>query len=416
MNVTVVGLGKLGAPLAAVLADAGHRVRGVDLSQKYVDAINDSRAPVDEPGLSKLIVGLDPDLLQASTDYAWGMEDSDMSLVIVPTPSGDDGRFSNEFVLDAVREISKNIPQDRYHTVVICSTVMPGSTGGIIKDELARVSGHRLGKTSKLSAVQNEIGLLYSPEFIALGSVIDDMLDPDMVLVGGEDQKAFDAFRDLVESYLGKILSSYEVGAAYVPLRCMGYTEAELAKISINTYITMKISYANTIGALAEPLGVDADKVLKAVGTDSRIGTKYLRSGAAYGGPCFPRDTVAFGALGEQLSVPTPLAAATDEVNEQVISSILLKLVDHHDVAILGMAYKPGTTVTEESMGRKLLVALRAEGVRVVTHDPVAESVYADAQRCIDHSTAVVIATPYPEYAKQIYCGKLVIDPWGVCK
>ena len=401
MNVTVVGLGKLGAPLAALLATAGHTVRGMDLSQKPVDAINERRAPVEEPQLQELIDALPEGRLTATTDYEAAMDGSDISLIIVPTPSDENGCFSNEYVLDAIRGIGPHINAN-WHTVVICSTVMPGSTGGPILRELERASKRIVGRS---------VGLCYSPEFIALGSVLNDMLNPDVVLVGAEDSFSASHLEDLVDSYLypRRRGSDYQV-----PYRRLSFTEAELAKISVNTYITMKISYANTIGMMADALGVDAGKVLDAVGADSRIGTKYLKPGASYGGPCFPRDTVAFASLGVSLGVQTPLAQATDDVNEQVISQIMLKLVGHQQVAILGMAYKPGTPVTEESMGRKLLKALRDDSVVVTTHDVVARGEYADAERCMRGASAVVIATPYEEYAKLDYGNRLVIDPWGL--
>ena len=188
MNISVVGLGKLGAVLAAVMADRGHYVVGVDLNPAFVDAFNQGRAPVSEPGLSEL-VQRSADRLSATSDVGEAVEKSDLTFVLVPTPSGPDGTFSLKHVLKVVEGIAlalRNKPA--YHLVVITSTVMPGSTGGQVLPLLEEISGKKCGE---------DFGLCYNPEFIALGSVIQDMSNPDMLLIGESDPRAGSILEDL---------------------------------------------------------------------------------------------------------------------------------------------------------------------------------------------------------------------------
>src|SRR5690348_1464448 len=217
MKISVVGLGKLGSPLAAVFAGAGFSVIGTDLNESLVRALADGRAPVDEPQLQELITA-NGTRLRATSDCTEAVLASDVTFVIVPTPSDENGRFSNEFVLNAMRTIGTALRRKNgYHVVTITSTVMPGSMDGEIRPALEHHSGRTIG---------DDLGLCYNPEFIALGSVVRDMLRPDMILIGESDEKA----GDLLEQIYQK---SCENTPAF---RRMNFVNAELTKISVNTY------------------------------------------------------------------------------------------------------------------------------------------------------------------------------------
>src|SRR5579871_5280146 len=181
MEISVIGLGKLGAVLAGVMANKGHRVVGVDVNPAFVDAINQGRATVREPGLEEMIRN-NAERLSATGDIAEAIEKTEVSFVVVPTPSGADGTFSLRFVLNAAESIAQGLRRkSSYHVVVISSTVMPGMTGGEVLPLLERISGKKCGV---------DFGLCYNPEFIALGSVIRDMSSPDMILIGESDERA----------------------------------------------------------------------------------------------------------------------------------------------------------------------------------------------------------------------------------
>jgi UDPglucose 6-dehydrogenase len=415
MQVAVLGLGKLGAPLAAVLASKGNDVLGIDINPEAVRLLNEGRAPVEEPGLQDL-VSSSRDRLSATTDLA-AAADADLSILLVPTPSDERGAFSNEYLLAALEKLGQGLSaRDDYHVVVVASTVMPGSCNAEIRPALESASGRRVGDT---------LGLCYSPEFIALGSVIRDMLEPDMVLIGESDTRAGDVLERL---YAGVCENA-------PPFRRMSLVNAELTKIAVNTYVTMKISYANALADMCERLqGADVEVVTDALGLDTRIGSKYLRGGLAYGGPCFPRDNKAFGVLARDLGAEPLLAEATDAVNvsqtDRLARVVQSRLEPGSAVGILGLAYKPDTAVVEESAGVALAAQLANAGYDVRVYDPAATEAglralggavrgCASAEELLQQSDVTVITTPWPEFAdlpidavEREGRGTVVIDCW----
>ena len=397
MRISVIGLGKLGSPLAAVLASKGHQVIGVDVNPDFVRLVQAGKAPVDEPGLQQLI-DASKGHLSATTDFEAAVRDSEITFVIVPTPSDSQGSFSNKYVLSAVAAIGTALRKRQgYHVVNITSTVMPGSTAGEIRKALEVASGREVGA---------DIGLCYNPEFIALGSVIRDMLYPDMILIGESDPRA----GDVVESIYRTVCEKAP------PVMRMNLVNAELTKISVNTYVTTKISYANMLSDVCERLqGADVEVVTSALGMDSRIGKKYLKGALGYGGPCFPRDNVAFGHLARALGARADLAESTDRLNRHQIDRLAAaatKLLNGKGkVGVLGLSYKPGTSVIEESQGVALAVKLSEERREVYVHDPMAlaasMAVLQDkvvpmmsATECISAVDVLVITTPWPQFAE----------------
>jgi len=396
MKLSVIGLGKLGAPLAAVLASKGHDVVGLDLNPEFVSAINSGRSPIREPGLQDLIDHC-RGRLTATANYDEAVLASDVSFVIVPTPSDGHGRFSNTLVLSAVEAIGRALKKKTgYHVVNITSTVLPGSTGGEIRTLLEQASGRQVGAT---------VGLCYNPEFIALGSVIRDMLHPDMILIGESDSRAGDVLQEIYRTACDN----------KPPIIRMSLVNAELTKISVNTYVTTKISYANMLSEICERLpGSDVDVVTAALGMDSRIGKKFLKGALGYGGPCFPRDNIAFTSLARGLGVRADLAEATDAINrhqiERLAKAASRLLNGRTKVGVLGLAYKSQTGIIEESQGVALAARLSEHKAEVYVHDPMAlASAMAllqdkvvpltSAEDCVKAVDVVVITTPWPEYS-----------------
>jgi UDPglucose 6-dehydrogenase len=417
MRIAVVGLGKLGAPLAAVLASKGNEVLGIDVSAEAVRLVNEGRAPVDEPGLQEL-VSASPERLRATIDFT-AAADREVIIFLVPTPSDERGAFTNAYLLAALDALGPGLQaRADYQVVVVGSTVMPGSCESEIWPALARVSGRQVGES---------LGLCYSPEFIALGNVIRDILTPDMVLIGESDSRA------------GEMLERLYSGVCEndPPFRHMSLVNAELTKIAVNTYVTMKISYANALADICERLpGADVDSVTDALGLDTRIGHKYLRGALAYGGPCFPRDNKAFAVLARDLGADPALAEATDAINvahsDRLARIVQSRLKDGNVVGVLGLAYKPDTGVIDESPGVALASRLAREGYDVNVYDPVAldaalrtlpEGVHGSASvaELLERSDVVVITTPWPEFAALPLQSldseqkrPVVIDCWGI--
>jgi UDPglucose 6-dehydrogenase len=272
---------------------------------------------------------------------------------------------------------------------------MPGATGGEITAALETSSGKKCGV---------EFGLCYSPEFIALGSVVRNLLKPDFVLIGESDSRAGDVLSDVYRSVCDN----------NPPIARMNFVNAELAKISVNTFVTTKISYANMLAEICEHLpGANVDIVTSAIGLDQRIGSKYLKGATGYGGPCFPRDNVAFSRLAEMIGASAEIAQATDLINrrqaERLASLIGEHLSDGATVGILGLAYKPDTPVIEESQGVALARFLLERGSAVVVYDPLAmegartilgdRPVYANSAReCAQQVDALVLMIPCEEF------------------
>jgi UDPglucose 6-dehydrogenase len=395
MRLTVVGLGKLGSPLAAVLASQGFEVIGVDVNGRFVAAINDGRAPVDEPRLQEMLDRAGG-RLSATTDVAEAVARTDVTFVIVPTPSKANGLFSLKYVLEAAEGIGRGLARhDGFHLVVLTSTVMPGDTEGLLVPALEAASGKVCGR---------DFGVCYSPEFIALGNVVNDLLAPDFILIGETDARSGAILADLCRT-----LCTNDP-----PVARMAVVNAEVTKISVNTYVTTRISYANMLSQLCARIpGADVNVVTDAMGLDSRIGRKYMRGAVSYGGPCFPRDNKAFASLARSLGAHALIAEATDAVNKQHLEH-LAALIDAHlpdggTVGILGLSYKPDTGVIEESPGVELARRLGQGGVPMVAYDPQAmpnaRAVLADtvdfADSCADcaaRADVLVIAMPWAEF------------------
>ena len=397
MNISIIGLGKLGSPMAALFAGKGHTIIGADVNPVAVDLLNKGTAPVHEPELQDWITR-NKARLSATTDGFEAVRKTDATFVVVPTPSEPDGTFSLRYVIAAAQSIGAALlSKSGYHLVVLCSTVMPGSSEGVVLPILESFSGKRCGL---------DFGLCYNPEFIALGSVIRDMKNPDMLLIGESDPRA------------GEMLATIHKGIVDNNPRIarMNFINAELVKLSVNTFVTTKISYANMLAEVCEVLpGADVDVVTNAVGSDSRIGTKYLKGGLGYGGPCFPRDNVALAALFRGKGLEPTLGEATDRTNRRQVRRLLNTIFPHvppnGTVAVLGLSYKPNTDVIENSQGIELAAALAAKGIDVVVYDPAAldnarrvlpsnVAFAQDMQDCLRNADVVVIATPWAEFQR----------------
>lgn len=391
----MIGLGKLGSPMAALFAAKGHDVIALDVNPSVVSLLQAGRAPVDEPKLQEMI-DAGRARLTPTSDFDLAAK-SEATFLVVPTPSDPNGAFSNEYVLAAIEKLGSAIAgHSQHHVVAITSTVMPGSMDGPIREVLERTSGRTVG---------DDVGLCYNPEFIALGSVIDNMLEPDFLLIGESDARAGAVIASVYES----------VCSNRPPVRRMNFINAELSKIAVNTFVTTKISYANMLADLCDRLpGADADVVAEAVGSDTRIGRKYLRGAIGYGGPCFPRDNVAFSALAARVGAHADIARATDAINryqiERLSAAVVQKVAPQARVAVLGMSYKPDTPIVEESQGVLLAQRLHELGYAVIIHDPMAGAAAAralgsgaaletSAGEALRNADIAVITTPWPEYA-----------------
>jgi UDPglucose 6-dehydrogenase len=416
-TISVIGLGKLGACIAACFAHKGFEVIGADVSAKTVELVNQGKAPVTEPQLTEMMAGAH-ERLRATQDVAQAVIDSDVTLIVVPTPSTPEGGFSIEYVVEAARSIGRGLKAKKgYHLVVLTSTVLPGSTEYGMVPVIERESGKQAGK---------DFGVCYSPEFIALGQVIKDFLNPEFLLIGEQDERAG---KLLAETYLAVCNNTPTIAR-------MNLVNSELTKISVNAYVTMRISFANMVAAISEQLpGGDVDVVTGALGLDTRIGSRYLKGAVAFGGPCFPRDNQALaylaGQLGQSGALSEAVHAYNSSSNKRLADRVLEVMPKGGSVAVLGLSYKPDSNVIDEAPGFLLAKSLVESGATVKVHDAMAmDSVRrvlgdkvtyaATAEEAIAGSDVVVITNPDKAYASlqlaSIPRSTIVIDAWRLLR
>jgi len=412
-RLSVVGIGKLGACLAATLAQRGFEVVGIDNNPEVARRINAGEAPVFEPQLAETVAAA-KGRLRATTDAREAVE-TDASFVIVPTPSLPDGSFSNEFLMRALQPIAQavRVSGKRDHLFVVSSTTTPSACRKVIIPMLEQQIGGECGQ---------RFGFCYNPEFIALGDVIRGLLEPDLVLIGESDTRSGDLLEALYRRY----------NTNRPTIARMSITSAELTKISVNSYITTKISFTNQLRMISEQYAdTNIHAILDAIGADSRIGKKYLRAGLSYGGPCFPRDNRLVSYAAKQVGLNAALADATDAVNElakQRLADQAKKCLKPGDTAVvLGMAYRPGSYIVEESAGLHVAKALKSAGCRVLVHDCAANpqnspsllefELVGDIASLKNETEikAVLICCAWPAYKTiEVPSSAKVFDPWGV--
>ena len=412
-SISICGLGKLGACMAATFAARGFEVIGVDVDPEKIRKVNAGIPPVEEPLLSETMTEA-KGRLEATDDPANAVK-TDVSFFIPPSPSLPDGSFSNEYLLKAMRSIAKAVRKadKKGHIFVSSSTTTPGAVDGVLIPMLEEETGWKCG---------SEFHVCYNPEFIALGNVINGLLEPDLVLIGEGDSESGAALEALYQKY----------NRNQPRIARMSIISAELTKISLNSYITMKISFTNQLRMIAEQFPkADINMILDAIGTDTRIGKKYLRAGLSFGGPCFPRDNRLLAYAARQVGMQAPLAEASDKTNELTKARLAGKarqlVPPGGTVLVLGVSYKPDTYITEESAGLHLAQEMKQHGYRVLVHDFAAnvsnnpalkefEFLYdvGDLEKRDDIQLAVVCC-PWPQYASAIFSPKTrVLPTWNL--
>ena len=380
--------------MAAVLANAGHDVLVADLGEDVVHKINMRDHNYIEPGLNELLKQVN---ISATIDLADAAKRTEVSFIVVPTPSDENNEFSTFHVEDAICRLGKGISgKIGEHTVVLTSTVMPGACEKLMA-LLERASERKIGSL---------LNFCYSPEFIALGSVIEDMKNPDFVLIGEATKRSGDVLSFIYQSYL---LNPTIIRGKPI--------DAEIGKLAINCYLTMKISYANTLSEFCESFpGANVRHVCQILGADSRIGPKLLGEGTAAAGPCLPRDLKALERAMAVRGVRDELVRATIAVNQRQVQRLKMKVSGCRTVAVLGIAYKPNTTILDASVGLALMSSLERSGVTVQGYDPLAsfDDSRPTIEAALDGVDAAIITAPHPEFATFDFGDLPVIDCFGI--
>jgi UDPglucose 6-dehydrogenase len=394
-HVSVFGLGKVGITLASCLGAAGHTVIGVDVDPAVVARLNSGSFTTSEPGVMERYRALTREQFRATTDPCDAITHTDLTFIIVPTPSNVLGGFSLRYVLHACDEVGHGMRgKQSAHTVAVVSTTLPGSSDRVIIPRLEQASGRKVG---------SGLGYAYNPAFIALGDVVRGFEEPDYVLIGESDKAAGDLVLDVHRSMIH----------TQTPIARMTPVEAEITKIASNTHETMRVSFANMLlSVCSEVPGADVDRITEALA--HRMGRRFFRGAVPYGGPCWPRDNRALAAFMDTIGAPSRMPRTVDLFNAEHGRYVLRKILETAPVgsriAILGLAYKPGTPIVDESFSLHLARWLAAEGREVTGWDPLALDearrvcgtgikYMETAEACIDGAAAVVIGNPLKELA-----------------
>ncbi|MFW6321780.1 MAG: UDP-glucose 6-dehydrogenase AglM [Halohasta sp.] len=397
MKLSVVGSGYVGTTIAACFADLGHEVTAIDIDQAIVDGLNRGEAAIYEPGLDDLLAAHAGDRLTATTDYG-AIADTEATFLALPTPSRDDGSIDTSIILAAAESVGEALAgkADR-HLVVTKSTVVPGTTETEIGPTVREAAGDEAGR----------IGFGMNPEFLREGSAVDDFLDPDKIVLGSADGDEWAA--ETLETIFEPLVD--RTGA---PVVRTGLSEAEMIKYANNAFLAAKISLINELGNICKAHGVDAYEVADAIGLDDRIGEQFLRSGVGWGGSCFPKDVDAIIAAARQQGYEPELLSAAVGVNDRQPGRMVELLRKHVDpagkrIAVLGLAFKPGTDDIRNSRAIPLIEALGDRGAEVVAYDPVAaenmrerfgDIEYADsAADALADADGALVVTDWPEFA-----------------
>ncbi|CAN5231205.1 UDP-glucose/GDP-mannose dehydrogenase family protein [soil metagenome] len=355
MRVGVIGLGHVGLVSAACFAHLGHEVVGVDADAERVEGLRQGRLPFFEPGLAELLEeGLSSGRLRVREEVEAAVRASPIVLICVGTPSRPSGEADLVQVERLAREIAGHL--EGYRVLAEKSTV-PIRTAD------------RIARTVSRSAGDRPFDVISTPEFLRQGSAIADTLEPDRIVIGSGSRRATDIALQLYRPII-------ERSGCPVILTDVG--TAELIKHASNAFLATKISFVNALAEVCERTGADVDDVARGMGLDPRIGPAFLRPGIGYGGSCLPKDVAAFQALAEQVGTGFRLLAEVQAINERGPARVVEKLrqelwhLEGKAVAVLGLAFKPGTDDLRGAPSLKLIEALQAEGADLVAFDPVA--------------------------------------------
>ena len=366
-RISIFGIGYVGVVAAGCLAKDGHTVIAVDVDPGKIDAINAGLSPIVENGLDDLIKEVvSAGRLSATNDVEYAIQNTDASFVCVGTPSAPDGSVGLKYVDVVCQNIGEALAKkDSFHSVIIRSTIVPGSCEGTCIPTLEKASGKTAG---------TDFGVGYYPEFLRESTAIEDYYDPGLIVFGAMDDGTRAILTELNENLNCKIHT--------VDLRT-----AEMVKYTSNTWRAVKVTFANEIGNIAKSCGLDGQEVMEILCSDDKVNISpyFMRPGFAFGGSCLPKDVRALRHLAAEKDTPAPLLNAVLDANEAQIvkAQSMIVAAKAKNVSMIGVSFKPGTDDMRESPLAELAARLIKDGINVEIYDPFVHEAYAN-----DNSTA----------------------------
>lgn len=359
MKISVVGTGYVGLVTGTCFAETGVNVCCIDIDKKKIDDLKNGVVPIYEPGLDAMIEkNVEKKRLWFSTEIEKSIQDANAAFISVGTPPDEDGSADLKYVLEVARSIGRIL--NHYMVVVTKSTVPVGTAEKVraaLQDEL-----NKRGSNVKFDVASN-------PEFLKEGDAINDFMKPDRIVIGTDTEQATEVMRRLYKPFL---LNNH-------PILFMDIPSAELTKYAANAMLATRISFMNEIAQLCEKVGADVNSVRRGIGSDTRIGSKFLYAGTGYGGSCFPKDVKALIKTGNENGVSMSVIQSVEDVNEAQKSILVDKLLTHFNgdihgktIALWGLAFKPNTDDMREAPALVIIEKLIALGAKVKAYDPVA--------------------------------------------
>lgn len=390
MKITVVGTGYVGLVTGTCLAETGNHVCCVDIDEKKVNKLRNGQITIYEPGLEKLFErNLKEERLSFTTNLKQGLEDSEIVFLALPTPPGEDGSADLQYVLGVADHIGKLLTD--YKVIIDKSTVPVGTSEKV----QAAISKNYSG----------EFDVVSNPEFLREGVAVEDFMKPDRIVIGTTSEKAQKLLTELYGPYVRQ----------GNPIIFMDERSAELTKYAANAFLATKISFMNEIAQMCERLGTDVDMVRKGIGSDDRIGKRFLFPGIGYGGSCFPKDVKALVHSAKEANYKFEILNAVTDVNEKQKIHLVSKIkryfgnIAGKHFAVWGLAFKPNTDDIREAPALEIINSLLEEGATVAAFDPEAMNnvkailgnkiSYGETQYdCLENADALIIATEWNEF------------------
>jgi UDPglucose 6-dehydrogenase len=354
MRIAVIGTGYVGLVAGTCFAESGNSVTCVDIDDKKIRRLNDGDVPIYEPGLEELLKrNLQDGRIKFTTRYEEAIPKAEVAFIAVGTPPGEDGSADLKYVLEAARTIARNMTG---YLVVVDKSTVPVGTARKVEQAMREVTSHPFDVVS-------------NPEFLKEGAAIDDFLKPDRVVIGADSPRA----REVMDVLYAPFVRTGN------PIIHMDRVSAELTKYAANAMLATRISFMNEIANICSQVGANVDHIRKGIGTDARIGSKFLFAGLGYGGSCFPKDVKAVVHTANELGYDFRILKAVEAVNESQKRLLYDRIHQHFGgklagkrFAIWGLSFKPNTDDMREAPALVVIEALLAAGARVSAHDPEA--------------------------------------------
>jgi len=394
MKVGVIGTGYVGLVLGAGLSETGNQVICGDIDLKKIDLLNAGGIPIWEPGLDSMVArNRDKGRLRFTTDIPYLVQNSTVIFIAVGTPPQEDGSADLQHVLSCARTVAATM--DGYRLIVVKSTV-PVGTCDRVREVVA-------------ANTKFDFDVASNPEFLKEGDAVQDMMKPDRIVCGVDSARAREMLEDVYETFM-------RTGN---PILFLDVKSSEMTKYASNAMLATRISFMNEIAALCTAVGADVDSVRRGMGSDHRIGTRFLFAGVGYGGSCFPKDVKALVATGRENGLPMNILSAVEEVNADQKRLLVNMVVDHFGrdlsslrIAVWGLAFKPNTDDMREAPAIEVIRGLTHLGATIVAYDPVAAET-ARAVPEIGSNPRVTIVTESAEQALFDADALLLVTEWG---